>query len=334
VTLLSGVTAARPGLLLLVDDSATVRLTVGAQLRRAGWEVHEAAGGREGIEAARRLLPDVVLLDLRMPDSDGFAVMAALRQDPNVADVPVIMFTGRQDEAEIVAGLSAGAHDFVSKSATTSELNARLCAALRTKRLADALKAAAGMDPLTGLLNRRGAGVHLRSVVARAHRAGGGLCVLMIDVDHFKVINDVHGHEVGDAALVALADALTAALRESDVLCRWAGDEFIVCCDGADEATARMLCERIVTRARGIALGPQRSLELSVSVGAAVDLGAMYGAKASGRDGFVLTVLGAASDRCAGGDRSRFPRSTPPLHPEHAHRRPSSLAVADVLHVH
>jgi diguanylate cyclase (GGDEF)-like protein len=297
------------GTVLLVEDSPTVRVVVGSQLRSAGWQVTEAADGQAGIVAAKSCAPDVILLDLQMPDVDGFEVLSALQVDPEVKDIPVIIYTSRADEQVVIAGLSAGAHDFVAKDAGPQELQARLRAALRTKRLSDALKAAAETDPLTGLLNRRAFEGRVDVMFARARRAGTGLCVLMIDIDHFKALNDNRGHDFGDSALIGLTSVLNTQLRETDLLCRWGGDEFAICCDGAP-STVRTLCQRLVTHVRRVAFEQAPSGTLTVSIGVAVDVDAshnlpqtlkvadqaMYLAKQAGRDGFAVLVFGDGSD--------------------------------------
>jgi diguanylate cyclase (GGDEF)-like protein len=219
----------------VIDDSASVRAVLRAQLADSGLVVVEADQGSEGLRVARETEPDVVLLDIEMPGSDGFAVLEAIRADEGLRDIPVIFLTGNVDPDAVARGLTSGAHDYLRKPADAVELLARVNAALRTKRLQDELRLrndqlehAACTDLLTHLYNRRFADEELARLCARSRRHGRELSLALLDLDGFRTVNERHGHETGDAVLVEVAHRLGARKRAEDVIGRWGGEEFIV----------------------------------------------------------------------------------------------------------
>jgi two-component system, cell cycle response regulator len=300
---------------LVADDSPTVRAVVAAELTTAGYEVVEAADGQAALDAVRSRPVDVVLLEVEMPVLDGWAVVAALKTDPGTADVPVVFLTGRAGTADIVHGLDLGAHDFVRKPPRTEELLARVAAALRTKQSHDALRERADRlevqgrtDPLTGLRNRRHAEQHLAAAVRRAPEDGRDLAVLLIDVDRFKAVNDVHGHACGDRTLREIADRLRAAVRADDLVARWGGEEFLVVSRSTGTEGGQALGERLRNAVGEPPLRPAPGADaLTVSVGGvdgAVPPGTtpdsllavadrnLYRAKDEGRNRTVVTSAG------------------------------------------
>jgi two-component system, cell cycle response regulator len=292
-------------LILVADDSATVRAVLGAQLGGAGYAVVPAADGREALARLREDRPDVALLDIEMPELDGFAVLDAVRADPALATIPVLFLTGRAEAQDVAAGLARGAHDYVRKPIEASELTARVRAALRVKDLADELRRRnaelerlVAIDDLTGVHNRRFTARELKRLVARGRRHGHALSVALLDVDHFKAINDRHGHEAGDAVLVGVAERMAGRLRRDDVVGRWGGEEFLVLLPEIGPAGAARVAEdvRAVVAAEpfSVAGGP---LRVTASLGWATWDGdetgeallrradaALYAAKAAGRN--------------------------------------------------
>jgi diguanylate cyclase (GGDEF)-like protein len=223
------------GRVLVIDDSASVRAVLRAQLAEAELVVVEAEDGAGGLEVARDAQPDVVLLDIEMPGSDGFAVLEQLRSDEALQDIPVIFLTGKVDPDDVARGLRSGAHDYLRKPADTVELLARVRAALRTKRLQDELRErneqleqVACTDSLTHLYNRRFSEEELARLCARSRRHGRPLSVALFDVDGLRAVNKEHGYEVGDRTLVEIGQRLSGRKRAEDVLGRWGGEEFIV----------------------------------------------------------------------------------------------------------
>ena len=231
-------------------------------------------------------------------------VLDRLRAHDELAAMPVIMLTASSDHDLMLEALRRGAHDYLRKPFDPAELDARVLAALRVKRLHDALLEAnrrlarqALTDDLTGLANRRHGARQLEREVALCVRHGRLLALLRVDVDHFKPINDSHGHEAGDQVLVEVARRLEGAVRGGDELARWGGDEFVAILPGTDKPGALRAAERLraAVAEAPIAVAGQE-LPVTISVGWAHWAGdtpddllaradrALYRAKDAGRD--------------------------------------------------
>lgn len=229
---------------LIVDDSAATIAIAKARLAEEGLEICCADSGSAGQEAAKRQRPDLILLDVSMPDISGFEVCRWLKSQPELCMIPVIFLTGSDRAEDRVRGLDAGAVDYVTKPFDVVELRARVRAALRTKRLQDLLVEYAHIDPLTGLANRRALTARLAQEWARARRHGGSLACIMADLDHFKDVNDTHGHYFGDRLLCEIAKVIRTQCRECDLPIRYGGEEFVVLLPDEDAAGAARLAER------------------------------------------------------------------------------------------
>jgi two-component system cell cycle response regulator len=290
------------GRVLVADDSKVVRTVLVRELTGAGWEVAEAGDGVEALERCAEQAPDIILLDIEMPRLNGFQTLAALRRDPALADIPVIFLTGRDSGADAAEGLRRGAHDYLRKPFETMELVARLRVAQRMKLLQDELRARneelerlATTDLLTGLHNRRSMQEHLEIETSRVARHGGPLTVLLLDIDHFKQINDVHGHAAGDDVLRELPDRLLGCLRREDVCGRWGGEELLVLLPDSDAHDGAEVAERLRSVIAATPF-PPLGLTITASIGLAGWDGdtpdrllqradaALYEAKAAGRD--------------------------------------------------
>src|SRR5262245_52023323 len=200
------------GKLLLVEDSDAQGAHIRSTLQRQGYDVIWAKSGIEGLKLARIEKPDLIVLDVVMQDMDGLAVCRWLKMSAESRDIPIIMLTVRGELQERVEGLNVGADDYLPKPFADEELDARSFAALGVKATELELKkrntelesmlhhveALAITDPLTGLYNRRRFDDVLRREFAVTRRYGAPLSCLMVDVDHFKRINDLYGHDAGD----------------------------------------------------------------------------------------------------------------------------------------
>ncbi|MET0769697.1 MAG: diguanylate cyclase [Solirubrobacteraceae bacterium] len=289
---------------LVADDSAVVRKVLSDRLGEQGWEVREAADGAAALELAAAEPPQTVLLDIEMPRLNGFQVLAAFKAEPSLRDVPVIFLTARDSSEQVADGLRRGAHDYLRKPFETAELVARLIVAQRTRALRDDLRARneelqrlATTDVLTGLYNRRFMTDHLESLVSRSARHGSPLSAVLLDVDHFKALNDGHGHAAGDEALRQVAERLRGRLRREDVAGRWGGEEFLVLLPDTDGSRALLAAEALRTAlaAAPLALGDE-AVDVRISAGVAewsdesADAllrradAALYDAKDAGRD--------------------------------------------------
>ena len=255
--------AGLPDLLLVVDDSDEMRALLQQQLADRGYEVVTAADGEQALALVGTRQPDAILLDHELPGLSGLDVLARLRTDDALAAVPVIMLTSEHEQALLLTSLRAGAHDHLRKPFDPAELEARVAAALRVKKLNDALVDAnrrlaeqALTDHLTGLANRRHGAHELERAVALAVRHDHTLALARIDIDHFKDVNDTYGNQGGDEVLAEVARRLTRAIR--------GGDEFVVIQPATDRAGAARAAERL--RA-AIADAPIGDTAITISVG-------------------------------------------------------------------
>jgi two-component system cell cycle response regulator len=281
---------------LMIDNARMMHGVVRARLVADGMEFYSAFSGDEGLVTARTVRPDAILLDVEMPTPNGFEVCRRLKEDPEFANTPVIFLTGVSSTEEKIRGLNLGAIDYVTKPFDAAELQARVRAALRNKELLDLLAKKAMIDGLTGLYNRGYLNQRLAEELAHARRYNRPMSCVMLDVDHFKAINDTHGHGFGDFVLKEIAGVLQQHCRMEDIPCRYGGEEFAVLARETEARGVMPFAERLRT---AIAATPFSRGAISVSV--TVSLGvsdlasgadeliehadrAMYGSKRDGRN--------------------------------------------------
>jgi two-component system, cell cycle response regulator len=236
-------TVERP-LILVVDDDPALRELIAVQLENAGYQTVRASDGEEALRLATEHEPDVIVLDVSMRGLDGYAVCRSLQERDSSAP-PVIFLTAQAHTSARVEGLDSGAVDYVVKPFDAAELAARVRVALRTKARTEALAAAASTDGLTGLPNRRRLDERAAEAIAVAERYGRSLACLMIDIDHFKLINDTYGHAAGDDVLRETARRLCSVCRSADFVGRYGGEEFTVIMPETDLDGAVAAGERI-----------------------------------------------------------------------------------------
>ncbi|MCB9496031.1 MAG: diguanylate cyclase [Fibrobacteria bacterium] len=261
----------RPNI-LLVDDDPNVIALLGRTLSELG-SVRFATNGLEALRLAREFPPDLVLLDVEMPEMDGFELCSALKGEPNLGTVPVIFLTCHDAAQQEATGLALGAVDFISKPPNPPLVTARVRTHLRLKHVQDDLRQEAATDPLTGLPNRRHFDERLRHEWLRALRAGSPISLLMVDIDHFKEFNDHYGHQAGDRCLRQVAEGLREAVKRScDQVIRFGGEEFAIILPDTDGSGARKVASNVVKAIRALKL-PHGTSEVdtfvTVSCGAA-----------------------------------------------------------------
>lgn len=283
-----------PARILVVDDNPVNLRMLADWLASEHYVVSTAADGFEALAKIAAERPDIVLLDVVMPELNGFEVCRRIKADPTMADIPVIMVTALSDVDDLVRGFEAGADDFVTKPFNFDALMARVRLQLRRKRRYERILEQARVDRLTGAFNRRYFDAHAPRLAARCRAARNPVAVLMIDVDNLKEINDAHGHAVGDRVLKEIVSRVTSALRPSDLVARMGGDEFVVVMRETDLDAALQIAERLRGR---IDAAPIGGVAVTVSIGAAASRpdgeeeldatlqradGALYSAKRAG----------------------------------------------------
>jgi two-component system, cell cycle response regulator len=220
--------------ILLVDDEPTQRLIMARLLKRAGYDVETAGNGKEALAKLQVEDYQLMITDWEMPEMDGIALCSALRAQQR-GYIYTILLTARDAIEHVVTGLQAGADDYLTKPVIEPELIARLSTGKRIVTLERNLRAAneenrrlSITDPLTGAYNRRYLMEQLPREIERAARYGRQLSVVMCDVDHFKKINDTHGHLIGDEVLKWFVGVLQKTVRACDWVARYGGEEFVV----------------------------------------------------------------------------------------------------------
>lgn len=264
---------------LIIDDSQAVRERIINTLESFDFfaRYHEAEDGLEGFKKLLASPVDIILCDLEMPRIDGFKFLSMLKSRPDLQDVPVIILTGMNDRELKIKGLKQGAIDFITKPFDPEELLARVKVHLKIKHLQDDLKRSnelllelSNTDHLTRLFNRRYMMDAMDKEVQRTIRKGGNLSLLILDIDHFKLVNDSYGHLQGDAVLQRVAMHLSRELRNYDVAARYGGEEFVAVLPDATLKEAAFVAERVRASIQDIKFeGELSPLSLTASLGVA-----------------------------------------------------------------
>jgi len=287
--------------LIADDDPVTLRL-LQVRVARLGHEVVAVADG----DAALSILqepegPRIAILDWQLPGTDGLTICRQVR-DQGGPYRYIILFTASNQREDVMAALGEEIDEFLNKPLKPDELWARLRTGQRILKLEDALRYQASHDVLTNLLNRRSILERTDHELARASREPGPVSFVMVDIDHFKLINDTHGHVVGDAVLRASGERLRSALRDSDAIGRYGGEEFLAVLPGVDLGGAAEIAERM---RRAVEADPIQTstahVRATVSAGVATHRPgdapgtaiqaadeALYRAKAAGRNQVVI----------------------------------------------
>jgi two-component system cell cycle response regulator len=252
--------------ILVTDDDPMTLLSLSRLLNGTGSTVFTADNGEDGLKLALEKQPHMLITDWRMPKMNGIDLCRALRENTSTRHIYIIMLTGKESDDELVQAFEAGADDFMVKPFTPKVLEARIRSGERIigyqqlihrdreviQQYADLLASAnlklqnmAMTDVLTGLPNRRSALNRLKDAVAESLRHKEPLCCIMIDIDHFKKVNDKYGHDVGDLVLKDIALIFNSSARSYDMVSRIGGEEFLVICDRSSLAEAGLLAERL-----------------------------------------------------------------------------------------
>jgi two-component system, cell cycle response regulator len=262
---------AQPRRILIADDDPVSRRLLQSFLQKWGFEVVATDDGEDALRILEKEgAPTLAILDWMMPRKDGLQVCAAVRARPGRAYVYILLLTARTRKDDLLEGLESGADDYLTKPFHAAELRARLQVGQRILELQTGLIQAreellfrATHDELTGLVNRR----VILEAIAREHsrhtRHGGSFAVIVLDLDHFKSVNDTHGHLAGDAVLKEVAKRMAAGLRPYDTVGRYGGEEFVIVAPSCDKDGATRLVDRILTMIRS---RPVEATDCSVPV--------------------------------------------------------------------
>ena len=231
--------------ILAIDDTPTNLLALGAVLGDE-FALQIATSGAAGLALAGKSAPDLILLDVMMPEMDGFETCRRLKADPLTRDIPVIFVTALDSPEDETLGLEAGAVDFISKPLHSAVVRARVRTHLTLKHQADLLRSMSFVDGLTGAANRRQFDEALQREWRACLRTGTSLALAMIDIDHFKQFNDTYGHPAGDACLRAIAGILDGEVNRShDLIARYGGEEFVCLLPDINRTDAQIKAEQL-----------------------------------------------------------------------------------------
>lgn len=293
---------------LIAEDSGPSRLVLEKTLRRWGYDVLSCRDGQQAWEElGKRDAPQLAILDWMMPGFSGPEICKMVRERACEPYTYILLLTSRSEREDLIQGLESGADDYITKPFDQNELNVRLRTGLRILDLQaelvqarEALREQAMRDALTGLWNRRSILEYLEKEQARARRERASVALILLDLDHFKAVNDQHGHLVGDDVLREAARRLSGSVRPYDGVGRYGGEEFLVVLPGCDATCLRSRAEsvRLAFAEQSIVL-PGSLLHVTASLGgtlffpeedvSSADLiraadDALYAAKSAGRN--------------------------------------------------
>lgn len=233
---------------MVLDDQARIRKAFAKRLEARGLNCVQKGSGEEALAYLDDGEVDLLLLDIKMPGMNGFEVLETLRVEYDLSELPAVMLTRREDEGDILRALKLGANDYVTKKTDFKITLARIQTQLRLKFATDRVVKLSRTDELTGLLNSRAFYERLGEEHERFKRAKSPYSLLMLDIDHFKEVNDTFGHLAGDQVLRGVAYRIESTVREVDIPCRFGGEEFVVLLPETDHEGAKNLAERLCRR--------------------------------------------------------------------------------------
>ncbi len=266
---------------LIIEDNKPQADAAQKYLKSLGYKVFMAPDGKTAIKALSTDDIDVALLDLELPDMHGTKILQWIKNNDATRRVCVIIVTAKDSLGEKVMGLEAGAVDYLLKPYNDMELQARIRSCLKTQALQDELekknlrltelvneiKTLAVTDHLTGLYNRRHMNKVLNQEFQRVKRYKDDLSCMVVDVDHFKRINDNFGHAIGDMVLSGIADTLKEGFRSVDIIARWGGEEFVVLMPKTPLKEAMDVAQRLLRSVSTTKFEPIGDEQITISVG-------------------------------------------------------------------
>lgn len=231
--------------ILIIDDN-NENIKVAANFIKSNEVIiWTAKQGKIGVELAKLKKPDIILLDVQMPEMDGFEVCGKLKEDSETKNIPIIFMTARNDDESIEKAFEAGAVDYIIKPIRKSEIIARVKTHLTLAQTIKNLEIAAYTDGLTKLYNHKKIFECLELEIQRERRYKNKMSIMMLDIDYFKKVNDVYGHPKGDFVLKKIAEVILTTIRDIDVAGRYGGEEFLIIFPGVVKKEALIGAERL-----------------------------------------------------------------------------------------
>lgn len=285
---------------ILIVDDVRLNIQILTAILKDLYQIRIAMNGKQALELiAKQPDIDLILLDIEMPIMGGFEACELLKKDPKTSHIPIVFITANTEEEDEEKGLELGAVDYITKPIRQSIVCARVKTHITLKQQHDLLRSMAVKDQLTGLYNRH----YLLDVackkMSQSVRHNYELSLLMLDIDHFKHVNDTYGHPMGDKILIAVAKTLQEQCRKEDAVIRYGGEEFIVVLEHSDKENSQVKAEQI--RQAIEQLQPE-NIKVTVSLGLTQMQGnedvesminradiALYKAKESGRNCIILS---------------------------------------------
>ncbi len=301
--------------IVIMDEQVDQIQRLGAVLGEC-YDVSAICDLEGNLNAVRAGSTDLIIVNMAMQTADPLRLCSQIRSFEETRLTPILAIVRDGDTRKLVRALDIGVNDYVTRPIDRNELNARVMTQLRWKHKLDQLRSSfqaslemAVTDELTGLYNRRYLASHLSAMFDRAYWTGRSLSVLVLDIDHFKVVNDTHGHDAGDAVIREFANRITGAVRGIDLACRYGGEEFLIAMPDTDINFAHIVAERLrqdVSTMRIPINGSKDGIQITVSIGIAsteADIEndnaqklikradeALYRAKSSGRNQVILAA--------------------------------------------
>jgi len=256
--------------ILAVDDTVE-NLDVLVELL-SEYDVIDAISGEDALQIVKEERVDLILLDIMMPKMDGFEVCKRLKSDPKTQNIPIIFITAKTDEESIEKAYDIGGSDYITKPFLPKELLARVKKELQIVELLQELKKQATTDPLSNLYNRRFFIDNSKKIIELAKRKNETISIIMLDIDHFKQVNDTYGHKIGDDVIKKLASVMKEAQRKSDVIARYGGEEFIILLPDTSYDNAKEVAEKLRKKIEEsfITTDTGQKVRFTVSIGVSV----------------------------------------------------------------
>jgi diguanylate cyclase (GGDEF)-like protein len=289
---------------ILIVDDVTANIDILAELLRPDYKIRAATSGEKALKISfSENPPDLILLDVMMPDTDGYEVCRILKKSSQTKDIPIIFITGKTSIEDEIYGFNLGAVDYVRKPFNSVIVKARVNTHAELKRYHDYLEGISYLDGLTGIANRRKFDEYLDITWNFAMREATPISIVLMDIDYFKLFNDHYGHQEGDDCLIQIAQTLAGvATRKTDLVARYGGEEFVCILPNTEKEDAKQIAEKFRRSIMDIQIPDEYSAagsNVTISIGVATIIPefnsncsllikasdeALYRAKASGRN--------------------------------------------------